>query len=247
MLNYIHAELWRLFRQAGWAVLVLCCLFLAAAINVGTAAVCLIWEVSPVPISNALSVIDLLAPMLGAGLALMVYGLIFGDGYRCGAFKNAVSCGISRATLYAGKYLCAVLCCLFLLAGMCAAFLLTGFLLPGATAGEIAAAAVHLGWLTADCLPIWLGELAVIQAFYFFFCTSGPVMGAGFLFLLLSGWFIPQLPFAGSSDLYLSVWFFVIPQAELSAIQGKVWAVGTGYAAVFLAAGYLGFFRRGLR
>lgn len=247
MLNYIHGELWRLFRRAGWGILFLCCVCLAAAVNIGTAAVCLIWEVSPVPISNALFVIDLLAPMTGAFLVLLVYSMAFGDDYRHGAFKNAVSSGISRPVLYMGKFLSALFSCLLLLGAMLAAFLMTGPLLPGATAAEFAAAAGHLGWLTAACIPIWIGEMAVIHTFYFFFRTDGPVIGAGFLFLILSGWLIPQLPFAGSSDLYLPVWFFIIPQADLPAVAGKAWAVGMGYAAVFLAAGYLGFFRRELK
>ncbi len=163
MLNYMRAELYKLFhRKYFWGTIVVFFVLEALLLSgyVFTNA-----HGNNIIFSDAVMEICLMLP-LGSYFTLIAGEIGFAGQYKNSTLKNEVSFGLSRSRIYLGKLfaqlMAALITCFLVVAFYAAACRL---LLP--STGDDIQALVKVGKCLLAALPIWLGMQALVCACFF--------------------------------------------------------------------------------
>ena len=255
MLNYLSAELWRMFRRgadkAGWLVFLLL-----------TALAGLLWS-SDSP-SGPLEVFqDLL--VVGLYVALPLAAWANGEAARTDLLANEVAFGLPRSRIYLGKLCGAVLAGLLLF--LLTALVFLGVALPLAVRGgwgttwEVAlplAAWSELGEVVLCALPRYIGAAALAHFLIFSLRPAGLGAVLYYLYLIFGELTLSAVRFQGLGrvgavlnvlgDVFQPLllsgpYFSGMPPAEV----GQSWLVGAVWTVAASAAGIALFRRREIR
>ena len=251
MLNYLRAELYKLFRRRPLYVM-------TGLLIAGEGLFCLSWAYGwpGAEFSDMVSLMTVTMPV-GLYLTIPLAWLAASDTGRGGPLKNEVSFGLSRTRIYLGK-LCAAAVVSLLVCGVVFGFYLgSNWLLCTHTDREAEWVALAvLGYTAAASLPLWLGMLGVCMlAFLSLRSTVGAVV---FLILGLSlGELLPNL--------FTSIQWGPLQQLgwlgrQLSLLEpfgrftghlswasmGRDWLLGLGWLAAATAVGIIIFRKREL-
>ncbi|MCI8594032.1 MAG: ABC transporter permease subunit [Oscillospiraceae bacterium] len=247
MLNYIHAECYKVTRRK-YPYLFLLLVLLGEGLVLFS-----MWFTNVHGNHNSLeNAISILVLMLSIGLyaAIVVCDMVYSDQYRHNTLKNEVSFGLSRARIYFGKTLSAMITAIVLMAVLVGAYLGIAFLtLPNSDpeVTQVMLATLGMGLLTA--LPLWLGALAVTMALFSnvrsnvaaAFCAVGAIGLLPNAFKLMA--------LLTNNELFVKLHDICLT-APLDYFDGtwasctNAWAVGMGWLAVSMIVGYLLFRRK---
>lgn len=255
MLNYIRAELWKVFRRKYFYVV-------TGLLLVGVVYSCFgVW----VPAGETLTenLVELLLPTLsvvGLIMVLAVEDMVFHDQHKLGTLKNEVGYGVPRIRIYLGKEFAAAVVGIVCAGLVLGTYLLLASVLPGAARGE------ELGWELSTAgfqilcaLPLWLGALGLAHLLYMLI-PSG--IGAAIAYLAALGcvWWATIIIMLNTHR--ASTLFAVAEAIRLLTLMGPFelllamtgvgryllfcWAVGMGWFWGCTAVGILIFRRRNI-
>lgn len=256
MLNYIRAELWKVFRRKYFYVV-------TALLLAGVVYSCFgVW----VPAGETLTenLVELLLPtlsMVGLVMVLAVEDMVFHDQYKLGTLKNEVVYGVLRIRIYLGKEFAAAVVGIVCAGLVLGTYLVLASVLPGAARGEELARELSEAAFQILCaLPLWLGALGLAHLLYILL-PSG--IGAAITYLVALGfmWPVAEIIMRNTdraSDVYavvetLRLLTLIGPFELLLAMTGVgryllfCWAVGMGWFWGCTVVGILGFRRREIR
>lgn len=174
MLNYIKAELWRIFHQRGIYLL-------AAALSGGTLLFCAAFHNGSFQgLASAVCVTMIVGVLAAPALAQMV------DSCAMGTAKNELSFGLTRERIYLGRLYTS------LLVGAGLSLLLVGLslgggwlLLPHSAREEDWVALLVAGSCIAAAFPVWCGMLSACHMLSLFFRGNAGWVAAYYLMLLI--------------------------------------------------------------
>ena len=250
MLNYLGAELWRMFHRRQWLALYGGCLALVllAAVLWGN--------------GTQARAVETLRDLLAAGLYLCfpLAGLTAGDLWRNGTLGNEISCGLPRARIYVGKFLASLAVAVVLLALMLGLYLVVMLALADRSgAEELLSAWRELGRGLAVALPRYLGALSLAHALCFTLRTGGLAPVLYYLYLTIGELFLGAIhaeglgllgvvlnTLAGAARPILLTGGFYSYGAVGGSPAGPIqsWLVGLGWLLITTAVGWRIFSRR---
>lgn len=190
MLDYIHAELYKVFHRK-YPYGFLLAMFLCEGL--------LVWGWA---FTNARGNdvgfqvgAGIMVNLLNIGLfcTILIGDIVFSEQYKFNTMKNEVSYGVPRARIYLGKLIVQCITALLLCAVVVAFYLgLCWLVLPHDPALD-AQVMQMVGYCLLVALPLWLGAQALVNMVYFLiksttvasFLVVGIFMGAGEVFKLL--------------------------------------------------------------
>lgn len=179
MLNYIRAELWKVFRRRRvYGIL--------AVLLAGESLLALTAWV-PQGRSLPLHMAGILTDALPFGIfvALLMAHLVFHDQHKLGTLKNEVTFGIPRSRIYLGKTLSGLIVGLICAGIVVGSFMAVTLLRSRQFPEPETAAALWEEFSQALCaLPLWIGGLGLAAALCFL-CRSGSTSIAGYMLLLV--------------------------------------------------------------
>ncbi len=239
MLNYIKAELWKVFHNRGMYLLLLLLLM-----GTGLFAALMLTADTFAEMAFASTTTMLLGVLVAPPLAQLV------DGSSHGTLKNEVSFGVSRRRIYLGKLLAGlllgVLLCLLLIGG----YLLLGWLLLPHNPAEDLAALATVGFMVLGALPVWWGMYSLCHTMAMLIPST-----AGWISLYYIATFFAQpilisviagLSGKGMSSLLQAVLmpaFLLLPDILFDPIpwtyQVWCWSIGLGWLAATTGLGLL--------
>lgn len=261
MLNAIHAELWRFFRRPAGRALLAVVTALPALMNLYVWT-CNRWisPETPFGLYETLGMASILMPFAGILLLMVLADTAFGDERRLETFKNAVSAGVPRFTLYFGKLLSGLLLAFLHLAAAWGAFAVSGLLLLPPYGGEytVRELAAGAGLLLAQAVPLWMGVFGILHLLYFSFrngllAVLAVALASPFLSPVL---FSLQLPAAEAlSRMQLLYYFYSIvledtfsaylrEEKQIYELLAQCWLAGGGHFLLCTLLGWAVFRRR---
>ena len=251
MLNYIRAELYKVFHRRYFYILV-------GLVLAGECLFCVSW-IMEWPGAEYADMVELMTTTMALGvfLAIPLADMVVSDAYGLGALKNESSFGIPRPAIYLGKLLASAA------AALIACALVFGFYL-GANyplclhsnpAAELEALWA-LGYTAAAALPLWLGMLSVSVMAFLLLKTNalaGVLLVVGLLFgpLVFTLFEAIQAPIfqqLGALGLKISLFsrFGEHVQGMDMAFLARNWLLGLGWIAVTTGIGLAVFQRKEL-
>ena len=255
MLNYIRAELWKVFRRKYFYVVTALLL-----LGVVYSAVSM-W----VPAGETLTenMVELLLPLLsmvGLIMVLAMEDMVFHDQHKLGTLKNEVVCGIPRTRIYLGKEYSAALVGMLCAGIVLGTYLVLACVLPGAARGEALGRELSAAAFQILCaLPLWLGALGLAHLLYVLI-PSG--IGAAIAYLAALGFMWPATEIIMLNTHKASALFAAAEALRLLTLMGPFefllpmtgeghyllfcWEVGMGWFWGCTAAGILIFRRRNI-
>ncbi len=183
MLNYLRAELYKVFhRKYTWITLVV----LLALESV------LVWGFafinsngSHVDVAEAAySLWQML--WIGCFLTLFTCEMVFANQYKNGTFKNELAYGLSRSRIYFGKYLTQLFVSILICAVMVLFYLGASYVFLYRDSAEDAVLWTNTAYYLLVCLAVWVGAQALSCACSFL-CrgsTSAELIAIALLFIL---------------------------------------------------------------
>ena len=251
MLNYIKAELWKVFRRKSCYVLAALLLFCAHLYG---------WLFSGGYFADLAAGVSL-TMVTGMPLAPLLAHLV--DAGSRDTLKNELSFGLSRGRIYWGKLAAGLLLGLLLALILVGGVLATGrLLLPRGDPGAAWSNLYRVGVCLLGAVPLWCGMFALCHTLALL-VRSTAVWMAGYYVAFFIGQPILTVLAAGFFGGNMAAWPFRLLQAVLIPctllisglpsgwISGEYllwcWGVGLGWLAVSAGAGLLVFRRMDLR
>lgn len=178
MLNYIRSECYHALRRKGSLLFFGAFALLAALANIPLA-LTPPFNTTDMSMSIALNTLN-----MGCLFTLVVADMVFSDEYKNDTFKNALSYGYSRTTIFLGKFVAEVIVA-FAAAGLIIGmYLISAYLLLGDSPDSQTVTATFFISLLAS-VPVWLGALALAHTSLFLVrgSTAASFLFAGILTL----------------------------------------------------------------
>ncbi len=181
MSNYIKSEFYRILRRRGTYMFIGVCSLLLVSANVVLALVKLSAPDFGYATTN-FSLANLYSSMAAAFLlCVWVASMIFGNAYNNHTFKNSISYGISRGTLYFGKLIVQIVYALAAFIVISGLYILSAYLLLE----NSGPAALEMLFKTLfACLPFLIFALVTANCFNFILESTGASITATLMVLL---------------------------------------------------------------
>lgn len=256
MLNYLRAELYKLFRRKYFWVTLLVTLTLESILVGGWAFINA--NNAHVTFDEAIHTLSFELP-LGLYFTIFAGDIVFAGQYKNATMKNEVSFGLPRWRIYLGKLATQLIAAFLMLVVMMVYYIaLCRLVLPegGVVSGE--AALLELGQWLLYALPLWIGAQCAVCACLFLFkggtgaaITAVALLGGLPLAAEMLGLMFGAYPF-GKTLLRVYTW---LPSPMLERIPahvtardwsylGNTCAVGGAWLAVSTALGLWHFSRK---
>lgn len=164
MVNYIRAELYKVFRRKYTWITLVVVLALESLLVAGWA-----FTNSHGNHVDFYTGAGMLCTMLSFGFyaTLLTCDMVFADQYKNSTMKNEVAFGLPRSRIYLGKYLASLLVSLLFMAVMVGFYLALCYVTLYRDPERDALIMQVVGYCLATALPLWIGGLACTCAFYF--------------------------------------------------------------------------------
>lgn len=253
LLNYMHSECYRTFHRkylyvfSGVCMLIIFGSTLLSYFGSRQSQNAQEW----LRVETVLDMLAVFLPTLGLYAVLLTADIAFSGEHKSLTLKNVVSFGVSRAAIYFGKLLTAVLYSAIVLAVVLLSFSGFGLLLLGVeNAACFREAVLELGWGLLGAFPLWVAALSLANLLLFVI-RSGT--GASFAYMgimLLSGTVLDLLELLGY-PVFRTMKGWLI-STQLGNFYGSVgnwmriaaaWGSGLVYTVGFCLIGY-GIFRK---
>ena len=249
MLNYLHSQWYRTVRRKYLYIA------LAAALALGALYLYLVRAAigdRPIGLESGVEEIVSLTPYVGFYAILLINDGAFSDERRLGTFKNDISFGFSRETLYFGKLISCLVFCVLGMILLAVPVLGMGVLILGVRDWEIFGIQMELfGRTVLAAFPLWLCGAAaanalscVLRKSVFVVMSYIAAFNLGNLMLQLMARLEPvwekiraHFPMGLLDDLSNGMLL------EDGRFMARCWVMGLLFTAVFVAAGYFGFRR----
>lgn len=259
MVNYIHAECYKVFRRKYPYVFVGIFLVLMAAfmllLRVEGLSTSMENDTIIVQRISVAELLSILAMLLSSGLylLLMAADMVFSEQYKYNTLKNEVSFGLPRLRIYFGKLFTSMLAAVVLCAVLVGGYMGIGFLLF--PAGENFGDSLHTFGLTLlMALPLWLGGLGFFHMLQFLMKGSTAstiayimviaILGSGFLDLMSI--LMPSLePVANLvRTISLNTPFSLMSRQGPEGQIGYAWILGMSWLGISTVIGLVGFHKK---
>lgn len=256
MLNYLCAELYKVFcRKCTWITLAVV-VVLEALLVTGWASI----HVNGVRVDYFSGIIGLLLMLeLGFYATLFTGGMVFAGQYKHNTLKNEVAFGISRSRIYLGKLLAQTVLSVLFCVVIVGLYLALCAVTQSHDAVVDAEAMKSLGRCLAAAIPLWVGVQALTCAMYFLISSElWAVFAAVSVFAVLPVVLYFSALIAGDDPAgSMLMWLYehmpiVVLRAVIAvrgnwALCGKAWQIGSVWVIAFTVIGIWRFKRKELR
>lgn len=238
MLNYLRAELYKLFHRKYFWVLILVSLALESILVGGW--VFINANGAHVTFDEAVHTVAYELP-LGLYFTIFAGDIVFAGQYKNATMKNEVSFGLPRWRIYLGKLAAQLIAAFLMLAVMMIYYVaLCRLALPGDGTVSAEAALADMGKCLLYALPLWIGAQCAVCACLFLIkggtgavITTVALLGALPVAAQMLGMMFGNYP-VGKALLQIYTW---LPSPMLESIPAHVNAGDWGYLANTCAVG----------
>ncbi len=261
MLNYIQSELYRTFHRKYFYL----ALIIAAGIGIAVNVVLGLMQASgslngPIDASFPLNNITGIALSFVYPCMIIVVDCVFSEEYKHQTLKNLISWGVSRPTIFFGKFITELIVALIALAAIFGCFLLSAILILGMPQQDAAVVFGLFGQRLFLALPLFFWTLAISHLFAF-------IIKNNTLFSFASVGVFYVLPFL-NNEFFARAWVIcqeIIPHLAYTRMMAlapyletqllpnfgslclEYWAAGLVRVAVCLAVGMFLFRRKEIK
>ena len=250
MVNYIRAELYKVFRRKYTWITLVVVLALESLLVAGWA-----FTNSHGNHVDFYTGAGMLCSLLSLGFyaTLLTCDMVFADQYKAGTLKNEVSFGIPRVRIYLGKYVVQLVLSLLFMAVMVVFYLGLCYLVLYRDPKMDGVAMQIVGYCLLTALPLWIGVLACANACLFLIRSElAASIAAVCVFVMIP----PVLEVCGALFIatpaypvfqFLHRYMPTVMVDTASTIAGdwaycgQAWIVGAIWLAVFTALGISAF------